>query len=80
MKTISLRTLLREPRRVKGITRSGNQVQVTDKGQPLWIIHPAATQEDDAHRRVEMEAELADVLRGHKSRLPLSKIILESRR
>jgi len=80
MKAIPLRTLLREPLKVKRMTRAGRSVQVTDNGEPLWVIHPATTLTDDEHRRREMEEELADVLRGPKSRIPLSKIVLESRR
>jgi len=80
MKTISLRTLVREPIKVKRITRSGETVQVTDGGQPLWVIHPAALGEDSTQRRLEIEQELAQVLKEPKSTLPLSKIILESRR
>jgi antitoxin (DNA-binding transcriptional repressor) of toxin-antitoxin stability system len=40
MKTISLRTLVREPLKVKRMTRAGQAVQVTDNGEPLWILHP----------------------------------------
>jgi len=80
MKTITLRTLVREPLKVKRITRTGKSVQVTDNGEPLWVIQPAATQADEERRRREMEAELTDVLRGPMSRIPLSKMVLESRR
>jgi len=80
MKSITLRTLVREPLKVKRITRSGKCVQVTDNGQPLWVIHPAVIRVDEERRRREIEEELADVLRGPKSTMPLSKIILESRR
>jgi hypothetical protein len=80
MKTISLRTLVREPLKVKRLTRAGNSVQVTDNGQPLWVIQAAVTQDDEDRRRSEIEEELADVLRGSNSKIPLSKIILESRR
>jgi hypothetical protein len=80
VKTITLRTLLREPRKVKGLTRAGNSVQVTDDGKPLWIIHAAVTKDDDKRRRQELEEELAHVLRGPKSKIPLSDIILASRR
>ncbi len=38
MKTISLRTLVREPLKVKRMTRTGKPVQVTDNGKPLWMI------------------------------------------
>jgi hypothetical protein len=81
MKTISLRTLVREPLKVKRMTRAGNSVQVTDNGHPLWIIQPAnGTDADEERRRQEIEEELADVLRGPRSKIPLSKIVLESRR
>jgi len=80
MKSVTLRTLVREPLRVKRITRTGKSVQVTDNGKPLWIIQPIATQVDEEQRRREIEEELADVLRGPKSSIPLSKIVLESRR
>ena len=80
MKTISLRTLVREPVKVKRITRAGKSVQVTDNGEPLWILQPAAgTAADEERRRHEIEEELADVLRGPRSKIPLSKIVLESR-
>ena len=81
MKTISLRTLVREPLKVKRITRAGKSVQVTDNGNPLWILQPAhGTDADEERRRQEIEEELAEVLRGPRSKIPLSKIVLESRR
>jgi len=80
MKTVTLRTLMREPLKVKRMTRTGKPVQVTDNGQPLWIIQPATTQADKDLRRREIEEELAQVLRGPKSKIPLSRIVLESRR
>jgi hypothetical protein len=81
MKTISLRTLLREPLAVKRMTRAGRPVQVTDNGHPLWILQPAhGTVADAEQRRRDIEAELAEVLRGPPSSMPLSKIVLESRR
>jgi antitoxin (DNA-binding transcriptional repressor) of toxin-antitoxin stability system len=80
MKSITLRTLVREPLKVKRMTRAGKAVQVTDNGEPLWIIHPATTPIDDDRRRSEVEEELADVLRGPTSKIALSKVVLESRR
>jgi hypothetical protein len=80
MKTITLRMLVREPRKVKCLTRAGNSVQVTDSGQPLWVIQPAVTKDDEKRRRRELEEELADVLLGPRSKIPLSQIILASRR
>jgi hypothetical protein len=81
MKVISLRTLVREPLKVKRMTRAGRSVQVTDNGEPLWILQPAnGTVADEERRRQEIEAELVEVLRGPRSKIPLSKIVLESRR
>ncbi|HOB99201.1 MAG TPA: hypothetical protein PKM43_10700 [Verrucomicrobiota bacterium] len=80
MKTVSLRTLVREPLKVKRMTRTGLPVQVTDNGQPLWVIQAAPTQDDTPRRRSEIEAELAEVLREPPSNLPLSTIVLASRR
>jgi len=81
MKTVSLRTLVREPLKVKRMTRAGRAVQVTDNGEPLWILQPAGgTVADEARRRREIEAELAEVLQGPRSKIPLSRIVLESRR
>jgi len=56
MKTITLRTLVREPLKVKRMTRAGRTVQVTDNGQPLWILQAAgATEADEAKRRREID-------------------------
>ena len=75
-----MRTLIREPFKVKRITRTGKPVQVTDNGVPLWIIQPVATKADERLRRTQIEEELAEVLRGPRSKIPLSTIVLESRR
>lgn len=81
MKTISLRTLVREPLKVKRMTRAGKSVQVTDNGEPLWILNPAkGTEADEAQRRREIEELFAEVRRGPRSKISLSKIVLESRR
>jgi len=80
MKTISLRTLVREPLKVKRITRTGKSVQVTDNGEPLWILQPAVTQDDEEQRRREIEELFDEVRRGPRSKIPLSQIVLESRR
>jgi hypothetical protein len=81
MKTISLRTLLREPLKVKRMTRAGKSVQVTDNGQPLWILQPAnGSETDEAERRRAIDEVLDEVLRQKPSKISLSKIVLESRR
>ena len=81
MKTISLRTLVREPIKVKRITRTGKSVQVTDNGKPLWILQPAnGTDADAAERHRAIDEILDEVLRGPRSKVSLSKLVLESRR
>ena len=80
MKTITLRTLVREPIKVKRMTRAGSSVQVTDNGKPLWIIQPAVTDQDEEQRRRDIDELLDEVLRSPRSKISLSKIVLESRR
>jgi hypothetical protein len=80
MKSISLRTLVREPLRVKRMTRAGKPVQVTDNGRPLWVIRSALPVQDEESRRREIERELADILEEPPSKISLSEIVLESRR
>jgi len=81
VKSITLRTLVREPLKVKRITRAGKAVQVTDNGKPLWILHPAnGTDSDEAERRRAIDEILDEVLREKPSKISLSKIVLESRR
>ena len=81
MKTISLRTLVREPLKVKRITRTGKSVQVTDNGKPLWILQPAnGTDTDEAARRRAIDEILDEVLKEKPSKISLSKILDESRR
>ena len=81
MKTISLRTLVREPRKVKRMTRAGHPVQVTDNGEPLWILQPAnGTGTDEAERRRAIDEILDEVLREKPSKISAAKILEESRR
>jgi hypothetical protein len=81
MKTVTLRTLVREPLKVKRMTRAGRSVQVTDNGEPLWILQPASgTSADEAERRRAIDEVLDEVLREKPSKISLSKIVLASRR
>jgi hypothetical protein len=81
MKTVTLRTLVRQPLEVKRMTRTGRPVQVTDNGEPLWILQPAnGTGADKAERRRAIDEVLDEVLREKPSKISLSKIVLESRR
>lgn len=81
MKTISLRTLLREPLKVKRMTRSGKPVQVTDNGRPIWILHPAdGTESEETERRRAVDEILEEVLREKPSKISAAKLLEESRR
>lgn len=81
MKTISLRTLVREPLKVKRMTRAGISVQVTDNGEPLWILRPAeGTKADEADRRRAIDEILDEVLREKRSKISAARLLEESRR
>ena len=81
MKTISLRTLVREPLKVKRMTRTGQSVQVTDNGEPLWILHPASGSEaDEPERRRAIEEIFDEVLRERPSKISAARLLEESRR
>jgi antitoxin (DNA-binding transcriptional repressor) of toxin-antitoxin stability system len=80
MTTIPLRQLVREPTRVKELTRAGQSVRVTDNGKPLWIIQPAAQRQDETERREAIDAMLDQMLAEPISRLSLSQIVKDSRR
>ena len=80
MKSIPLRSLLREPVKVKRLTRSGQSVQVTDNGKPLWVIEPAAREEEDADRARAIDELLDEALRAPRSPVSASALLEESRR
>jgi hypothetical protein len=81
MKTVTLRTLVREPLKVKRITRAGSAVQVTERGQPLWIIHPAASRNtvSEAERIRAIDKILNETLSEPVSSISAAKIVLDSR-
>ena len=81
MKTITLRTLVREPLKVKCMTRAGKPVQVTDNGEPLWILQPAhGTESDEAERRRAIDEILDEVLHEKPSKISAARLLDESRR
>jgi hypothetical protein len=80
MKIITLRTLLRDPLKVKRWTRAGKSVQVTDGGEPLWILQPADTASGDEARRRTTHEILEEVLREKPSRISASRLLEKSRR
>ena len=80
MKTIPLRRLLREPIKVKRWTHAGQTVQITDNGKPLWVLQPAASEENKKERARAIDELLDEVSRLPRSKISLSKILEESRR
>lgn len=81
MKIIPLRLLIREPSKVKRLTRAGHKVQVTDQGKPLWIITAAPwnAAAEEARRRA-VDAILDKVLLEPPSPISAAKLLEESRR
>ncbi len=80
MTTISLRTLVREPLKVKRLTRTGKAVQVTDNGKPLWILQPANAPGDEQERLRATDEILDEVLAGRHSEVSAVRLLEESRR
>jgi hypothetical protein len=80
MRTITLRTLVREPLKVKRMTRTGHPVQVTDHGQPLWIIRPANGAAGETKRQHDTNQILDEVLRERPSKVSAARLLEESRR
>ncbi len=80
MKTVTLRTLVREPLKVKRWTRTGESVRVTDSGEPLWILQAAGTAPDEEERRRATVEILEEVLRESPSRVSAARLLEESRR
>ena len=81
MRTISIRTLVREARKVKRMTRTGQPVQVTDNGRPLRILQPAhGTERDEAERRQAIDEILDEVLHAKPAKINAAKHLEESRR
>ena len=80
MSRIPLRSLLREPVKVKRLTRSGQSVQVTDNGKPLWVVQPAAQEKEDPERARAIDELLDEALRAPRSKISLSEILEKERR
>ena len=79
MKSIPLRELLRETRKIKRLTNAGASFLVTDHGEPLWKVSPA-DDTGDAARDEHIDAELDALLNEPRSDIPLSELVLRSRR
>jgi hypothetical protein len=62
------------------MTRTGNSVQVTDKGKPLWVLQPAPEIDNEEERLRATDELLEEVLREEPSTVSLTQILQESRR
>jgi hypothetical protein len=63
------------------MSRAGQSVQVTEYGEPLWILQPAnGTDTDEAERRRTIDEILDEVLREKPSKISAAKLLAESRR
>jgi hypothetical protein len=80
MKTIPLRSLLREPVKVKRLTRAGQSVQVTDNGKPLWVIQPVTQEEPGPERARAIDELLDEALRAPRSPISAAALLEASRR
>lgn len=83
MKTITLRTLVREPLKVKRLTRSGQSVAVSDNGVPLWIIQPARGSDSpdaEAVRRQAIDDILDGTLQERPALVSAARLLEDSRR
>ena len=66
---------------MKRLTRTGQSVQVTDNGAPLWILQPAnGTKAEEIERRQAIDEILNEVLREKPSKVSAAKLLEESRR
>lgn len=88
MTTLPLRDLLRQPSKVKRLTRAGHVVRITDHGVPLWDVQPAAQPagaSSRTDRRKAADEMLDDLLAEtplppHPNSVPISEVVLKSRR
>jgi len=83
---VPLRELLREPSKVKRLTKAGHVVRITDRGAPLWDLQSVAAekQPDNAFRNKLVEEFLDDLLaeaplpKSPKS-VPIADVVKQSR-
>jgi antitoxin (DNA-binding transcriptional repressor) of toxin-antitoxin stability system len=88
MPTLPLRDLLRQPSKVKRLTRAGHVVRITDRGVPLWDLQPVHVPEQDqsdAELRRAADEIFADLLAEkplptHPGSVPISEVVIKSRR
>lgn len=66
--------------KVKRLTRSGQSVQITDNGKPLWLIQPAAQEQNDQERTRAIDQLLDEALRAPRSSVSAVALLEQSRR
>jgi hypothetical protein len=62
------------------MTRTGKSVQVTDNGEPLWILQPANDAAGEEERLRATNEILDEVLREKPSKVSAAKLLEASRR
>ena len=77
MKTITLRELLRETRKVKQFTQGGATVLVTDNGKPLWKVSPVIERMDENTRRQKINEIFGEMIKEPKQEEPTLSQILD---
>jgi hypothetical protein len=81
MTKITLRTLLRDPLSVKRLTRLGHKIQVTDRGELLWMLQGVPNLSDDEPgRQSAIDEILEEVLLEKPSKISAVGVLEESRR
>ncbi|MGO9202012.1 MAG: hypothetical protein ACLQM8_15915 [Limisphaerales bacterium] len=65
---------------MKRITRAGQPAEITDHGQPLWILQPALAKGHSPEGARAIDELLDEVLREPVSPLNLSKLVKDGRR
>ena len=62
------------------MSRAGQSVQVTEYGEPLWILQPVNGAEDESERLRLTDEILDEVLQGRPSMVSAVRLLEESRR
>lgn len=79
MKSLPLRELLRHSSVVKSLTATGQSVQITDNGKPLWVVRPAVAPVLDAAGRQMVDEELDGMLAERRSTVSAARLVIDSR-
>lgn len=79
MKSLPLRDLLRHPGTVKRLTASGQCVQITDNGKPLWMVRSAVAGSLAEADKQLVDDDLVAMLAERRSTVSAAQLIIDSR-